>query len=608
MICPECHAKVPDQFSFCPQCGLQVKAIQPDVAEKLSEFKAQESARQSKRAARIAAKQAKEAEKKGTQIPPQQTIGNALDRALSQTSPQPAQQTTAPHQQQKQFTAPEHKPWPVQQQPQQQSGRNQVPRVTQLEAAAAASLLKESEAAKQSAPVHAPKPEPAAPKQESAPAPAPAAQPAPAPVNAPNNAAGNQPEQASQKYANNQEPRWKQKEREAAAAAVAAAVPQQPTQTPQQSAQQTPQQSAQQAPQQQPNRQQAPAAQQPASPSAAANQQNGQTPVPPAPPTPPVSDEPVTPAPAEKQSSFGKFNAVLCALLALNLAGGGFLITKMLTKKDDPKPADSQVAMVDETTTTTTAETTTTTEATTTTTTKATTSATTTERTTTTPKTTTESTAPTTEPTTSSTTATTKTEPQTQQVDKHSAAQYYKDYPGVAFKDNANDPFCPPNLYTRASNFDGKAIQEATAKNTLAGLPVKWIDMANPIGVNNDDTQFRYVTNAYPVPTLGFSLPAAIDLYIHEGVKPHGNYLRRIDYYFGNHQDDRSGYTWTKDELYSVFTKLNANIKGRLGNGTRVNDSSEEHYRYTTSGGGSVDLFFYNLNGKYMVRLSRSNN
>ena len=324
------------------------------------------------------------------------------------------------------------------------------------------------------------------------------------------------------------------------------------------------------------------------------------------PPVPPA--EPVAPAPApKKQSSFGKLNAALCALLALNLAGGGFIITKMLTKENNSDSQGSQVAMV-EATTTTVQETTTNEAPETTTTTKTTaTTTTTTERTTTTTEaeTTTETTISETQPTTTTTRVTTTAPPPS---NTRSASQYYQDYPGVAFSDNGNDPFCPPGLYTRDSNYDGAAIQEATAKSVLASLPVTWLDMANPIGVNNDDTQFRYVTNAYPVPTLGFSLPAAIDLYIHEGVRPHGNYLRRIDYYFGNHQDDRSGYTWTRDELYSVFTQLNAQAKNRFGAGTRKEDSSEEHYQYRTSGGGTVDIFFYNLNGKYMVRVARSNN
>ncbi len=618
MTCPECHAKVPDQFSFCPRCGLQVKAIQPEVAEKLSAFKARESEKQSKRASRIAAKQAKEQPPHPAQTrrPDQAAVGQALDQALErnqprQDKPQPSQNVPPS---QARYTAPEQKPWPVSDRVQQPTP-NRSSQPTQLEAAAAASVLQQakqqtgtkSPVTPSPAPAPAPAPQrPMVSEKPAAPAPAPQkpavngkpAAPAPAPAPAPQKPAVSEkpaapapaPAPAPQggQYAKNQEPRWRQKEREANAAAGIAAAPAA-------------------VPSARPNA--------PANPAPAPKQQasGGSKPwekTPAAVPPSAVPDKSAKPAGSspKKQSSFGKLNAALCGLLAVNLIGGGFILTKVMGKnqKDDNSSQSSntsQVAM-SETTTVKTEPTTTTAKETTTTTEKKTT---TTKSETTTTKA--ESTSSKTEPTTTTTKATTSQTTTTQApVDKHSGAQYKIDYPGVAFADNANDPFSPPKLYTRASNEDGRAVQEEAAKSAMASLPVRWLDMANPIGVNNDDKLLRYVTNAYPVPTLGYNLPAAVDLYIHEGVKGHGNYLRRIDYYFGNHQDDRSGYTWTRAEMYQTFQQLVKSAQGRFGAGTKISDSSEEHYRFSTQSGGLVDIYFYNLSGRYMVRVARSNN
>ena len=199
--------------------------------------------------------------------------------------------------------------------------------------------------------------------------------------------------------------------------------------------------------------------------------------------------------------------------------------------------------------------------------------------------------------------------------DPGSAAAYYADHPGVAFGDNANDPLCPPGLYTRLSNDDGGAMQEEAAKNALQHLPIRWNVLAYPVyenvpdGNGTSDSAFRYVTDAYPVPLLGLSLPASVDLCIHNGSEGHGHYLRTIDYFFGNHSDDRSGYTWKKDELYKVYTELNGKLRQRFGNGAAVAGASYEGVRYNTPSGGSVDIFFYNNgNDTYMMRLIRSNN
>ena len=287
----------------------------------------------------------------------------------------------------------------------------------------------------------------------------------------------------------------------------------------------------------------------------------------------------------------------------MNLAGCGFLVTKILTN-DKPVPvAEVSTASVD----TTEAVTTTAKQTETTTTTKATT---TTKNTTTTKKeTTTEA-----ETTTAETTKTEKTTKPDEPAG-NSASAYYETHKKLAFQDNPNDPFCPPGLYTRLNNEDGAAIQKGNAIAAMNNLGVDW-DGFNavvfedvPDGNGTSDSQYRFVTEAYPVPLIGKSLPAAVDLGIHNGSGNHGNYLRSIEYFFGNHVDDRSGYIWTKNELYSVYSELNDKIADRLGGGDFVSGGSYEGYQYTTAGGGFVELYFYsNGDDTYMIRLIRSNN
>ena len=610
MICPECRAKVPDQYSFCPRCGHQVKELQPEVAERLSEYDSKRAAkkkqqaqppRQQNAAPNNAAPRASApaVQPEAPKAVPDPKLGQALDQALDHpVEVIPAQQPAAPEPEiiPIQEAAPAEPVKPAEKPAQKNDSqsrpkndpRNQEPRWKQREREAA-----EAAAAGQ--------PAKSAPQEN---------------AQKNNQQSGQQGKKGDKKYPKNQEPRWKKREREAAEAAAAAAggltaaaaaenaapapIPEPvPAPMPAPAPEPVPAPEPTPAPKPEPAPEPAPAPKPAPAPEPAPAPKPAPAPTPKPVPKSAIPD----PVPAKvlpsEQTRKVKGIPALCVLLAANLACCGFLGYKYLSKDDKPETASSSTAEVSPESSDEPAETTT--ELTTTT----------AEQTTTTKETTTQTEATTEEETTTAKETTTK-EPEP---DPGSAAAYYADHPGVAFGDNANDPLCPPGLYTRLSNDDGGAMQEEAAKNALQHLPIRWNVLAYPVyenvpdGNGTSDSAFRYVTDAYPVPLLGLSLPASVDLCIHNGSEGHGHYLRTIDYFFGNHSDDRSGYTWKKDELYKVYTELNGKLRQRFGNGAAVAGASYEGVRYNTPSGGSVDIFFYNNgNDTYMMRLIRSNN
>lgn len=177
----------------------------------------------------------------------------------------------------------------------------------------------------------------------------------------------------------------------------------------------------------------------------------------------------------------------------------------------------------------------------------------------------------------------------------------------VGYRD---DPFLLPGIYTRASNHDGQALSEADARQAMMDLPVYWEDADIFCGTEDDDngtsnSTYRYIANAFPVP--GFSdlqLPAAVDLYIHNGTAAHGSHLRAIDYRFANHPDYGGQYIWTEDEIAGYFYSLAAYADGLYGGHEDVNDSLIAHYRYMD---GALDIGYYQRSGGYVLWISRSN-
>ena len=446
------------------------------------------------------------------------------------------------------------------------------------------------------------------------------------------------PEQPPQKPKNdprNQEPRWKQREREAAEAAAAASQNAEQGNVNADANAQPENVTAQEMPEKKPKKQITPDPEPDPIPVPGPAPAPAPTPVPepaPAPAPAPVPAPAPAPAPApvpapkrepapipasaipdpvppaalpSEPPRKDKGIIALCALLAVNLVGCGFLVTKMLTKQSMPTPsAEISTASADTTKKTETTE-------------KKTETTTAKPETTTTAKTTTTKKETTTEDektTTQKETETTK-EPESDAAQGNSASAYYEKHKGVAFADNATDPFCPPGIHTRLNNEDGSAMQQGAAIAALEKLPVDWNVKAYPVyeyvddGNGTSDSDYRYITDAYPVPLLSKSLPAAVDLRIHNGSGNHGNYLRSVDYFFGNHADDRSGYVWTRGELYGVYNELNDKMSDLLGDGTPVSGGSYEGFRYTTAGGGIVEVYFYsNGDDTYMIRLIRSNN
>ncbi len=200
-------------------------------------------------------------------------------------------------------------------------------------------------------------------------------------------------------------------------------------------------------------------------------------------------------------------------------------------------------------------------------------------------------------------------EPQQQRT---AAADYFASLGGMPFVcGNNGDPFLPPGMYTRATNDDGKAQSEADAKQAMLNLPIDWGYDADifcgttPDNNGTSNSTYRYITNAFPVPGFAdLQLPAAIDLYIHNGTAAHGNHLRAIDYRFGNHPDYSGPYIWTRGEIESYFNALTAYADELYGGHEEVGDSTLAHYRYQN---GALDIGYYERNGKYILWISRSN-
>ena len=145
----------------------------------------------------------------------------------------------------------------------------------------------------------------------------------------------------------------------------------------------------------------------------------------------------------------------------------------------------------------------------------------------------------------------------------------------------------------------------------MLNLPVNWGNDADIFcGTSPDDngtsnSTYRYIAGAFPVP--GFSdlqMPAAIDLYIHNGTAAHGNHLRAIDYRFGNHPDYSGPYIWTRGEIESYFNALTNYADTLYGGHEVISDSTLCHYRYRN---GALDIGYYERSGKYILWISRSN-
>lgn len=332
-------------------------------------------------------------------------------------------------------------------------------------------------------------------------------------------------------------------------------------------------------------------------------------------------------------------NLVLCGILAANLIGGAVIFNGIRQKKAAPPqtsvaevseaaaattvteaPAEitateTEAVTTEPETTTKTPEVTTakTTNATTAKTTKATTAQ-------TTAKTTKQTTSKTTKPTTAQTTAapTKKTEPRTQppadpqpaEPSGTTADDYYATLGRMPFSvGNGGDPFMLPGLWTRASNDDGNACSEDTAKQAMLDLPINWGDDYDIYcGTKEDnngtaDSTYRYIANAFPVPGYNdLQMPAAVDLYIHNGTQ--GNYLRAIDYRFGNHTDYTGPYVWTYDDIANIFYNIADYADSLYGGHETVSDNNFEHYRYN---GGALDMGFYEKNGRNVLWISRAN-
>ncbi|MCQ2406914.1 MAG: zinc ribbon domain-containing protein [Oscillospiraceae bacterium] len=330
-------------------------------------------------------------------------------------------------------------------------------------------------------------------------------------------------------------------------------------------------------------------------------------------------------------------NLVLCGILAANLIGGAVIFNGVRQKK----AATSQTSVAEESeaeTTTTVSEapaktTSTETEAVTTepetttapaVTTKApeVTTAKTTK--TTTAQTTKQTTSKITKQTTTQTTAapTKKTEPRTQPPAVPDNQPDYQEPSGTTANDyyatlgwrpfsvgNGDDPFMLPGLWTRASNNDGNACSEDTAKRAMLDLPINWGDDYDIYcGTKEDnngtaDSTYRYIVDAFPVP--GYSdlqMPAAVDLYIHNGTQ--GNYLRAIDYRYGMHTDYTGPYVWTYDDIANIFYNIANYADSLYGGHESVSDNNFEHYRYND---GALDMGFYEKNGRNVLWISRAN-
>lgn len=193
-----------------------------------------------------------------------------------------------------------------------------------------------------------------------------------------------------------------------------------------------------------------------------------------------------------------------------------------------------------------------------------------------------------------------------------SAADYYKTLGAMPFHSyDAGDVFLPPGLYTRADNRDGHALSEADAKKAMMHLGIDWGKNADlycgdtPDEGGSSNSTYRYIADAFPVP--GYSdlqLPAAVDLYIHNGDAAQGSYLRAVDYQFGNHIDYKGKYIWTKDEIEKIFNEFTKFADGVFGEHAVVDDSNLAHYDYYD---GALSVGYYERSGKYVFWISRAN-
>lgn len=217
-----------------------------------------------------------------------------------------------------------------------------------------------------------------------------------------------------------------------------------------------------------------------------------------------------------------------------------------------------------------------------------------------------------TKPTTTKQTDPPKTKPQENAGKGTSAADYYKTIGEAPFHTyDSGDPFLPPGLYTRSDNADGRALSEEEAKRAMMQLGVDWGKNADLYCGDTEDAHgstnstYRYITDAFPVP--GYSdlqLPAAVDLYIHNGDAYQGSYLRAVDYRFGNHGDYTGKYVWTREEIEKIFNGVAEYADGVYGGHTVIQDSNLAHYDYFD---GVLSIGYYESSGKYVFWLSRAN-
>ena len=217
-----------------------------------------------------------------------------------------------------------------------------------------------------------------------------------------------------------------------------------------------------------------------------------------------------------------------------------------------------------------------------------------------------------TKPTTTKPADTQKTKPQTDADGGNTAADYYKTIGAAPFHTyDSGDPFLPPGIYTRSDNADGRALSEANAKQAMMQIGIDWGKNADLYCGDSEDASgstnstYRYITNAFPVP--GYSdlqLPAAVDLYIHNGDAYQGSYLRAVDYRFGNHGDYTGPYIWTREEIEKIFNGVAEYADGVYGGHTVINDSNLAHYDYFD---GVLSMGYYESGGKYVFWLSRAN-
>ena len=354
--------------------------------------------------------------------------------------------------------------------------------------------------------------------------------------------------------------------------------------------------------------------------------------------------------------ALGAADFVLIGLVAANLVGGVLIFNG--TRNKDTKPQDNRVAEVSEIVTTapaatepeptvpeteitetekpaettakkttekpaeTTVKTTKTTAKTTEKTTEKTTAKTTKTTENTTKKTTEKTTKKTTKKTEKSTAAkTTKTEakteakqqvqPEPQPQQSTSASDYYASLGPMPFVvGNSGDPFLLPGMWTRASNSDGQAMLYDAARSAMDNLPVYWSGFDIPCGTEADNngtsnSTYRYIADAFPVPGYDdLQMPAAIDLYIHNGQAAHGSHLRAIDYRFGNHADYDGPYIWTQGEIESILNGIVGYAEALYGAPETSFDNNRVRYNFRD---GALSMGYYERGGKYTLWISRSN-